>query len=32
MTDKEYAEEQDMDALTDDERGVDYVEGADDGR
>jgi hypothetical protein len=28
----EYAAEQDMDALTDDERDCDYVEGVDDGR
>jgi len=27
MSEKEYAEEQDTDHLTDDEHGVDYVEG-----
>lgn len=29
MTDQEYAEEQEMDHLTDDEQCVDYVEGVD---
>jgi hypothetical protein len=32
MSEQEYAEEQEMDHLTDDERDCDYVEGVDDGR
>ena len=32
MTSQEYAEEQEMDHLTDDEQCADYVEGVDDGR